>query len=269
MNSTSAERLAGRWALVTGGGRGIGRGCALALARNGANILLNDRPDSPDIENTANEIRELGRDCHPVEANVFERSACEQLVATCVDLAGQIDILISNPASSQRQGFLEHDPESFERTIHGTLVAGFHISQLVARQMVKRGQGGKIIFISSVHSTIPTARCTAYNAAKAGLNHMATTIAVELCDHRINVNVIEPGWIETPAEHTTFGTDLIRREEKKLPWGRVGQPEDIGKAAVFLSSDEADYITGTALRVDGGFTFRDSRLTSTIPTKDQ
>ena len=132
------------------------------------------------------------------------------------------------------------------------------MSQHVARHMVERGGGGKIVFISSVHARKPYARSVAYNAAKAGLNHMAFTIAAELAPHRINVNVIEPGWIDTPGEHETFGDEAIAEAGPKLPWGRLGRPEDIGKAAVFLASDDADYITGTALLVDGGFLLRES-----------
>ena len=131
-------------------------------------------------------------------------------------------------------------------------MSGFHMSQLVARHMVQKGGGGKIIFISSCHVHIPYARSLPYNAAKAGLNQMALTIAAELFPHRINVNVIEPGWIDTPGEHEAFGDELLAKAGATLPWGRLGTPEDIGKAAVFLASDDADYITGAALRVDGG-----------------
>src|SRR5438874_4904146 len=112
--------------------------------------------------------------------------------------------------------------------------------------MVGRGGGGKIVLISSCHVKTPYARSVAYNAAKSGLNHMAFTIAAELAKHRINVNVIEPGWIDTPGEHETFGSDAIRQAAPTLPWGRLGTPEDIGKAAAFLSSSDADYITGAA-----------------------
>jgi len=113
-----------------------------------------------------------------------------------------------------------------------------------------------MVFISSVHTWISFARSVAYNAAKAGLNHMAFTMANELARHRINVNVIEPGWIDTPGEHESFGTAAIAEAGAKLPWGRIGTPADIGKAAVFLASDDADYVTGSALLVDGGIRFR-------------
>src|SRR5262249_7831908 len=135
--------------------------------------------------------------------------------------------------------FLEYDPEAFDQTLRGTLHGNFHMSQLVSRHMVARGGGGKIVFISSVHARIPFARSVAYNAGKSGLIHMAYTIANELLPYRINVNVIEPGWIDTPGEHETFGDEMIAKSAPTLPWGRLGTPADIGKAAVFLCSDDA------------------------------
>jgi len=130
------------------------------------------------------------------------------------------------------------------------------LSQIVARKLVAIGRGGAIVFISSIHSRIPYVRSVAYNAAKAGLNHMAITMAAELLVHRIRVNVIEPGWIDTPGEHETFGSERIAAAAPTLPWGRLGTPTDIGRAAVFLASDDADYITGTSLLVDGGLALR-------------
>lgn len=248
-------KLANQTAIVTGAGRGIGKGCAIELARNGADIVLNDRLDCPDLQTTAEEIRELGRQCFPIEADVFTRDGCEQLVAEAVRVASRIDILISNPAFSRRGAFLDYPPDLFEATINGALTSGYHMSQLVARHMVEHQMAGKVVFISSVQAEMPTARCFAYGAAKAGLNHMARSIAVELAPHRINVNVIEPGWIDTPGEHVTFTDETIESEGKKLPWKRLGLPEDIGKAATFLASSDADYISGTVLPVDGLYLF--------------
>ncbi|MBS0210125.1 MAG: SDR family oxidoreductase [Planctomycetes bacterium] len=250
--------LAGKFALVTGAGRGIGQGCAWELARAGANVIINDRPGSSDLAATADEIRRLGRSCVEIDADVFSRAGCEELVSRAVAATGRIDILVSNPAFSKRGTFLEYDPALFERVILGTLTAGFHMAQLVARQMVSQGAGGKMVFISSVHAERPYARSVAYNAAKAGLNHLAATIAVELLPHRVNVNVIEPGWIDTPGEKSTFGAEAIRQAAPTLPWGRLGTPQDIGQAVTFLSSDQADYITGSVLRVDGGWVIKDA-----------
>lgn len=251
--------LDGKIALVTGAGRGIGKGCALELARAGADVVVNDRPGSPDLAATADEIRALGRRCEALPCDVFSRAGCEQLIAAAQQAFGRIDILVSNPAFSQRGDFLDYDPDIWDKTLQGTLSAGFHLSQLAARHMVARGGGGKIVFISSVHAEMPYARACAYNAAKAGLNHLMRTIAAELCGHRINVNLIEPGWIDTPGERVTFGEAMMQQVAPTLPWGRLGTIEDIGRAATFLSSDAADYVTGTVLRVDGGFVLKDCR----------
>jgi glucose 1-dehydrogenase len=248
--------LEGKRALVTGAARGIGKGCALELARAGADVAVNDRLRSDTLEATAAEIRALGRQAWVIEGDVFLRPACEQVVARTVEALGRIDAFVSNPAYSRRGPFLDYDPEVFDKVLKGTLYGHFHMSQLVARHMVARGGGGKIVFISSCHVKTPYARSVAYNAAKAGLNNMAFTIATELYRHRINVNVIEPGWIDTPGEHESFGSEAIAKAGPTLPWGRLGTPADIGKAAVFLASDDADYITGTALTVDGGIWLR-------------
>ncbi|QDU26339.1 Glucose 1-dehydrogenase [Anatilimnocola aggregata] len=248
--------LLGRKALVTGAARGIGRGCALELARAGADVAINDRAASAEAESLVAEIQALGRHAALIDGDAFARASCQEIVARAIQALGRIDILVSNPAFSRRGDYLDYDPDLFEKTLQGTLTAGFHMSQFVARHMVQRQQRGKIVFISSVHARIPFARAAAYNAAKAGLNHLAKTLAAELLPQRINVNVIEPGWIDTPGEHATFGSDKIAEAAPSLPWGRLGQPEEIGKAAAFLCSDDADYITGTSLLVDGGLALR-------------
>ncbi len=260
-------KLLGKTALVTGAGRGIGKGCALELAREGADVVVNDRPGSADLAATAEELRALGRKCYVVEADVFSRSGCDTLVADALRVADGIDILISNPAFGVRRDFLEYDPDDFEKVIQATLISGFHVSQRVAKHQVDRGRGGKIVFISSVMAEMPLAQSVAYCAAKAGLNHMARVMSVELSNHRINVNVIEPGWTDTPGEHEVFDASTIREEGAKLPWGRLGTSQDVGLAAVFLTSDAADYITGAVLPVDGGFRFKDCRSAAQIPSR--
>ncbi len=267
-------KLLNRTAIVTGAGRGIGRGCALELARSGANVVVNDRPGTADLQTTAELIRAMGRECLAVESNVFDRQGCEFLCDTAVRAFPRIDVLVSNPAFSHRCSFLDYSAEMFEKTIQGTLTSGFHMSQLVARHMVANHRDGvacqgSIIFISSVQAEMPIANCVAYNAAKAGLNHMMSSIAVELAEYRIRVNAIEPGWIDTPAEHVAFTDDVLAEEGRKLPLGRLGQPEDIGRAVAFLASDDADYITGTILPVDGAFRFKDCRAKQLAPVTGQ
>jgi glucose 1-dehydrogenase len=250
--------LLGKRALVTGSARGIGRGCALELARAGADVVVNDRQRTPAAEAVVAEIQALGREAVLVEGDAFEHVSCHAIVRGALKAFGRLDILISNPAFSRREDFLNYPIDTFQQVLQGTLVGGFSMSQHVARHMVERGGGGKIVFISSVHARKPFARNVAYDAAKAGLSHMARTIATELARYRINVNVIEPGWIDTPGEHEAFSDEILRNAGPTLPWGRLGRPEDIGKAAAFLASDDADYITGTALLVDGGVLLRES-----------
>ena len=219
-------------------------------------MAINDRERSAESESAVAEVAALGRRAMLIEGDAFDRASCEKIVAGTIEQLGKIDILVSNPAFSRRGAFLDYDPELFAKTLEGTLLGGFHMSQFVARHMVARGGGGKIVFISSVHARIPYITAVAYNAAKAGLNHMAKTMAAELLPHRINVNVIEPGWIDTPGEHATFGDETMAKAGQTLPWGRLGTPEDIGRAAAFLCSEDADYITGTTLLVDGGLALR-------------
>lgn len=256
-----------RTALITGAGRGIGKGCAVELARSGLDVVVNDRPGSPDLAATVAVIEELGVRCLAVAGDAFSRAGCEAILQQALAAVGHIDVLVSNPARSIRREFLDYDPVDFEQVIQGTLVGGFHMGQLVARHMAERGVGGKILFISSVQAEMPFARCVAYGAAKAGLNHVMQTMAVELAAHRINVNAIEPGWIDTPGEHEAFAADVIEREGAKLPFGRLGTPTDIGRAAAFLSSDAADYISGAILPVDGVFRFKDCRAADVIPPR--
>tara|TARA_B100000676_G_scaffold38775_1_gene36618 strand:- start:2882 stop:3682 length:801 start_codon:yes stop_codon:yes gene_type:complete len=249
--------LTGQTALVTGSGRGIGKGCALELARAGADVIINDLPGSPDLEATATEIRAIGRQCYIVAEDAFSQEGVQRIFDSAIEQAGDLDILVSNPAYTRRAEFLELDPEDWEKTLQGTLSAGFRISQLVARHLVQRGRGGSMIFISSVQAVMPIGLSVAYNAAKAGTDHMMKTIAMELAGHRINVNSIQPGWIDTPKERETWTEEAIVEQGQLLPWGRLGTPVDIGKAAVFLASDAADYITCVTLPVDGGFRHRD------------
>jgi len=139
------------------------------------------------------------------------------------------------------------------------LIGGFHISQLVTRSMVAKQKRGKVLFISSVQAEMPIARSAAYGCAKAGLNHLVKTISVELSQFKINVNAIQPGWIETPGEYEAFSREIIEKEASNLPWGRLGLSKEIAQAACFLVSEQADYITGSILTVDGGFRYKDLR----------
>ncbi len=151
-------KLNGKTAMVTGAARGIGRGCALELARAGADVAVNDREKTEQAESVVAEIQAMGRRAVLVEGDVFRRPSCEDVVTRAIAGLGRIDIFVSNPAYQCRADFLEYDPEMFAKVIEGTLIGGFHMSQLVARHMVERGGGGKIVFISSCHVHTPYAQ---------------------------------------------------------------------------------------------------------------
>ena len=245
--------LTGKAALITGSSRGIGHGCAIEMARCGANITVNYHSHPEDAERVAEGIRALDRQALTVGADVSDRSAVERMVAETVERFGRLDITVCNAYYSKREPFLDLSVEAMQRTLDVCLWGSFHTAQAAARQMVAQGEGGNILFISSVLAHIPYPTSLPYNTAKAGINHMSATIAAELTPHRIRSNVIEPGYTDTPGERQFATEKQIREAAKQLPWGRLGTIQDIGRAAAFLCSDAADYITGTILKVDGGY----------------
>src|SRR4051794_15137909 len=184
--------LTGKVAIVTGANRGIGRGCAVELARCGANVTVNYRQHGGEAEDVVREIAVLGRQGLAYACDVADRAQIERMLAATLERFGRVDILVNNAYASVRKPFLELEPADVEKTWSVSLWGVFHASQLGARQRGRQGEGGKIANISSVHATIPYALSTAYNTAEAGINHMANTIATELIQHRINVNTIEP-----------------------------------------------------------------------------
>ena len=246
--------LTAKVALLTGSSRGIGRACAIEMARAGADICVNYRSHPAEAEDVAAEIRDLGRQAIVVGCDVYDRAAVDALVAQTVPDLGHREIAEANAYYSKREPFLELSLDAMRQTLDVTLWGAFHLAQSAARQMDAQGQGGALLFITSVLAQIPMPTSLPYNTAKAGVEHMCATIARELAPHRIRANAIEPGWTDTPGERQFTSEDEIRQEGARLPWGRLATSEDIANAAVFLCSDAADYITGTVLKVDGGYT---------------
>lgn len=231
----------------------------MELAAEGASIALVDRPGSEELAAAVATVRALGVDCLAMRPTHSPAKAANWSSRRLASHFGTVDILVGVPAYNRRASFLEYDGDTFDGILKSALLGSFHISQLVARHLVERKKPGRIIFISSVLARVPNARCIAYSAAKAGLNSMMQTMAVELFEHHINVNAIEPGWIDTPGERQHYDEETMAAEAKKLPWGRMGLPSDIGKAAAYLASDDADYVTGTLLPVDGGYRLKHCR----------
>lgn len=253
-------QLQGKVALVTGGARGIGRGIALTLAREGARVAVNYVNSSDAAEEVAREIREHGGDAEAIRADVGVYADSERLVSATLQRFGRIDILVNNAGIVSRQPILEVSLEEWDRVVRTNLYGCFHCSRLVGQHMVTRGGGGKIVNISSIHGRVAKANMGPYCATKAAIDMFSKQLAVELARHRINVNVVAAGTITTdinvPLYKSTKPADVALRHAvlSRIPWGAIGDPEDIGHAVAFLASDAARYVTGAVLYVDGGYT---------------
>ena len=246
-------KLEGKVAVVTGGARGIGKASALAMAREGADVAICDLLEEEGLATIA-EIEALGRRGLLSIGDVGRRADDERFFEEALAKLGRVDILLNNAATSVRKSLVDLTVEDVEKTWGPTLWSVFHCSQLAARQMIKQGDGGSIISISSVHGVRPYGLSTAHNGAKAAVIHMSRTWAAELAPHRIRVNTIEPGWIDTPGERIYASEEEIQDAAQQLPLKRLGQPEDIAQAVLFLASEEdSSYVTGSSFRIDGGY----------------
>ena len=245
-------KLKGRNALVTGASRGIGRGCAVELAREGANVAINFRSHPEEAEEVAREVRALGGKALLLQADVASQPAVEEMVARTVREFGSLNLFVSNAAYSDREMMVEANMEGFRRTIDVSMWGAFYGVRAAAQQMIRQDTGGAMAVISSPHAVLAIPTSMAYNMAKAAIDHMARTAAIELASHRIRVNIVHPGWIDTPGERKFFSEEQIQVGGSKLPWGRLGRPEEIGKGVAYILSDDADYMTGSTLAIDGG-----------------
>jgi glucose 1-dehydrogenase len=245
--------LRGQVALVTGAGRGIGRASALALAEAGARVAVNDL-DPQTAADTAAEIRQAGMQAVALPGDVAVQETVEGLVAATVAEFGRLDIAVASAYYSDREPFWQANMTRFRRTVDVTLWGAFYTLRAATRQMIEQGGGGSIVLIGSPHAVVAVPLAMAYNIAKAGVDHMARTAAIELVEHRIRVNVIHPGWIDTPGEREHATEEEIQRAAEKLPWKRLGRPEEIGRGVVILCDPKSDYITGSTFSIDGGIT---------------
>jgi len=245
-------RFEGKNALVTGASKGIGRGCAIELAREGANVAVNYNSDTAAAEDVAGKIEKLGRKPLLLQTDVSDQSAVDAMVDKTVSEFGRLDLFVSNAAYSDRELMVDADMDGFRKTIEVSMWGPFYGVRAAAKQMIAQGGGGAIAVVSSPHAVIAVPTTMAYNMAKAAIDHMARTAAIELAPHRIRVNIVHPGWIDTPGERKFFTEEQLAAGAEKLPFGRLGQPEEVAKAVSYVLSDEAEYMTGSTLTIDGG-----------------
>lgn len=241
--------LAGKRALVTGGSKGIGAGIALALAREGADVAVNYHRDAAGAAGIVEQIQALGRRALAIGANVGQVAECQRLVAEAAAGLGGLDILVNNAGVTVTKPFLDLGEEEWDRVIETNLNGTFSVAQAAARKMDK---GGAIVNIGSILGVRVAGHVAPYVASKAAVIHLTKAMALELARHRIRVNALCPGYIETDLNRAFFASDAGQALLRRIPQRRLGRPEELDGALLLLCSDAGSYITGTSIVVDGG-----------------
>ncbi|HEX2829467.1 MAG TPA: SDR family oxidoreductase [Burkholderiales bacterium] len=254
--------LQGQKALVTGASSGIGAGVAVALARAGADVIVNYAGSVEGARKTVESIELLGRQAIAIRADVSQEGEVEAMFDEMLRAFGTIDILVSNAGLQQDAPFADMTLAQWDKVIGVNLTGMFLCARRAVQEFLRQGVRpeiskacGKIICMSSVHEVIPWAGHVNYAASKGGVKLLMQSMAQELAPQKIRVNSIGPGAIQTPINRAAWETqEALDALLTLIPYGRIGVPEDIGKAAVWLASDEADYVTGQTFFVDGGMT---------------
>jgi glucose 1-dehydrogenase len=259
MNSYS---LKGQAAIVTGGDSGIGKGVALELAKAGAKLLINYAHNQVAAQEVVAEIKASGGEAIAYQADVSDEAQVQAMFAEIFRQYGTIDILVNNAGLQKDSRFVDMTLDQWQTVININLTGQFLCSREAAREFIRRGvvpersrAAGKIICMSSVHEVIPWGGHVNYATSKGGIMMLMKSMAQELAPHKIRVVGIGPGAIQTPINKSAWDTpDALEKLLTLIPYNRIGQPDDIGRLVAWLSSDEADYITGNTIFVDGGMT---------------
>jgi len=245
-------RLDNKVALITGGAQGIGRAIAVRFAAEGAKVAIADL-HAEAMKDTVSLIESKGGHALALEVDVRHKAQVDRMVDAALAQWGRLDILVNGAGINRTASFLEITEEDWDAHLDIILKGTFLVSQRAAQAMVKQGDGGSIIQISSVNGLSAEADQAHYNAAKGGINLLAMSMAVELAAHGIRVNSLCPGFIETRLTKPLIDNPpAIAEYLKSIPMGRVGQPEEIASAALFMASDESRYMTGHTMVIDGG-----------------
>lgn len=253
-------KLAQQTAIITGSSSGIGRAIAVAFGKEGANVIVNYNSSRAKALEVVKQIKAEGGDAIAVKANVGKETDVLKMFEKAIEAFGQVDILVANSGIQDDASFLNMSLDQWNNVININLTGQFLCAREAARHFVAQAEGktttgaiGKIICMSSVHDMIPWAGHINYAASKGGVLMFMKSIAQELAPLKIRVNAISPGAIQTPINKSVWSSEENRQALMKLiPYRRIGQPEDVAKAAIWLASDDSDYITGETLYVDGG-----------------
>jgi glucose 1-dehydrogenase len=259
---TDRMLLKGQTALVTGGSSGIGHAIAMAMAAAGATVAVNHRAGAERAAKLVDAILTTGGSAFAVEADVSDEATVERMFQEVVNRCGRLDILVANAGLQKDASFQTMSLADWRKVIDVNLTGQFLCARAAVRQFLAQEElphlsraRGKIICMSSVHEVIPWAGHVNYAASKGGVMLMMKSLAQEVARERIRVNGIAPGAIRTPINKEAWETpEALEKLLRLIPYGRIGEPEDVSRAAVWLASDESDYITGISLFIDGGMT---------------
>jgi len=244
-------RLDGRVALVTGGGRGIGRGIALAFAEAGADVVVAART-AADLEATAAQVRERGRRALPVTADVTRTEDLERLVGAVLEGLGRLDVLVNNAGGTGPRPALETSERFFEAALRMNVTQAFLLTRMAVPRMVETAGGGAVVNVSSRSSDMVQTAFVAYAAGKAALNMVTRNLAAELAP-KVRVNALSVGGVATDALRVVLTNDALREQfERNTPMRRAGTVEDVAAAALYLASPASAWVTGKVFQVDGG-----------------
>jgi glucose 1-dehydrogenase len=254
--------LTGQKALVTGANSGIGRGVALALGEAGADVAVNYIVDDPAAQDVVEAVQRFGVKAIKLKADVSDEAQVATMFQAMLEAFGTIDILVANAGLQRDSVFTAMTLAEWNKVIGVNLTGQFLCAREAVREFIRRGvvpdvscAAGKIICMSSVHQEIPWAGHANYASSKGGIRQLMQSLAQEMAPHRIRVNAIAPGAIRTPINTSAWNTpEAYKALMTLVPYGRIGEPEDIARAAVWLASDQSDYVVGTTLFVDGGMT---------------
>ena len=249
-------KLEGKVALVTGAASGIGQAIAERFAAEGAHVVINYHPGGKhDGGVVAEGITKKQQSAIALAANIDKRPEVETMFEQIIGKFGRLDIAVNNAGIEIKKPFVEVPDDEWHKVIGVNLYGAFVVTQLAARQLIRQGQGGKLVFISSVHEDIPFPGYTSYCASKGAIRMMMRNLAMELAPHKINVNNVAPGAIATPINEAVLKDPHARQYAiDEIPWDRFGKPEEVASVALFLASPDSDYVTGSTYYVDGGLT---------------